>query len=80
MQLLAISVDEVMTRDVVTCSPQDKLMDAMKLMSDHNIRHLPLTEDGVLKKVISHRDLMQVALKQFGLTMRFVDEYLESNA
>ena len=76
---LALSVEDVMTRDVVTCLPQDSLMDAMKLMSEHNIRHLPIVEDGILKKVISHRDLMKVAIKQFGLTMRFVDDYAKSN-
>ena len=67
-----------MTRDVVVCSPQDSVMDAMKLMSEHNIRHLPLVEDGILKQVISQRDLMKATLKQVRLTMRFVDEYAKS--
>ncbi len=76
---LALSAEDVMTRDVVVCSPQDTVMDAMKLMSENNIRHLPLVEDGILMKVISHRDLMKVAIKQFGITMRFVDDYAKSN-
>ena len=74
----ALTVKDVMTRDVVVCSPQDTVMNAMALMSEHNIRHLPLVEDGILKKVISHRDLMHVSIKQFRLTMRFVDEYVNS--
>ncbi|MDH3672403.1 MAG: CBS domain-containing protein [Gammaproteobacteria bacterium] len=76
---LALSVEDLMTRDVVVCSPQDTVMDALKLMSEHNIRHLPLIEDGILKKVISQRDLMKATLKQVRLTMRFVDDYAKSN-
>ncbi len=77
-EALAVSVEDLMTRDVVVCSPKDTVMDAMKLMSEHNIRHLPLVEDGVLKKVISQRDLMKATLKQIRLTMRFVDDYAKS--
>ncbi len=76
---LALSVEDLMTRDVVVCSPHDTVMNAMKLMSEHNIRHLPLIEDGILKKVISQRDLMKATLKQIRLTMRFVDDYAKSN-
>ena len=76
---LTLSVEELMTRDVVACSPRDTVMEAMKLMSEYNIRHLPLVEDGILKKVISQRDLMKATLKQLRLTMRFVDDYMKSD-
>jgi CBS domain-containing protein len=76
---LTLGVEDLMTRDVVVCSPKDTVMDAMKLMSEHNIRHLPLLEAGILKKVISQRDLMKATLKQIRLTMRFVDDYAKSN-
>ena len=75
---LKLSVESLMTRDVVVCSPQDTVMDALKLMSENNIRHLPLIEGRTLKKVISQRDLMKATLKQIRLTMRFVNEYAKS--
>ena len=75
---LALNVENLMTRDLVVCSPQDTVMGALKLMSEHNIRHLPLIEGGILKKVVSQRDLMKATLKQIRLTMRFVDDYVKS--
>lgn len=38
-------VEEVMSRDVITLSPQDKIESALKLLNEHRIRHIPITND-----------------------------------
>ncbi|WP_225890040.1 CBS domain-containing protein [Indioceanicola profundi] len=39
-------VSEIATRLVFTCRPDDPLTTAMDLMASHNIRRLPVVEDG----------------------------------
>jgi len=39
-------VEEVMTREVVTCRPEDDLQKALDVMSEHQLRRIPVVEDG----------------------------------
>ena len=56
-------VADVMTRDVITVDISNDLAQAVSVMSEHDIRHLPVLEDGVrLAGVISDRDLRQLSL------------------
>jgi acetoin utilization protein AcuB len=52
-----VTAADVMTEAPLTVAPAD----ATKLMSDHQIRHLPVVEDGVLVGMLSERDLLPVA-------------------
>lgn len=56
---LNLKVSAVMTKEVVTCAPQDKLDDVLSVMSHRRFRHLPVVEDGALAGVISMTDLMR---------------------
>ena len=47
-----------MSTDVVSCSVETQLSDALKLMGRHKIRHLVVTEDGVATAVVSIRDVL----------------------
>lgn len=50
------TVNDVMTRSVISCDPNDKIVDVMEIMSGKNIRHIPVLEDGRLKAMLSIRD------------------------
>jgi CBS domain-containing protein len=52
-------VRDVMTADVVTCAPGDRVDDMMTVMSNRRFRHLPVVRDGELCGVISMTDLMR---------------------
>jgi CBS domain-containing protein len=54
----ATSVGEIMTDRVIACSPGASLEDAHKLMSENNIRHLPILKGSVPLALISSRDLL----------------------
>lgn len=56
-----IDVREVMTpsRDLVTLPPGATIAEAGRLMSQNQIRHIPvLSEDGQLVGIVSHRDIL----------------------
>jgi CBS domain-containing protein len=57
-------VEDVMTREVVTCSVKDKADHVMAVMSHRRFRHLPVVENGVLCGVISMTDLMRHRLDE----------------
>jgi CBS domain-containing protein len=53
----AIEVRDLMTKELITCSPRDSLEDAEKRMQGHQIRRLPVVEDGRLVGVLSLNDI-----------------------
>ena len=51
-------VAEVMTREVVTVSPETLLEAAVGLMQQHRIKRLPVLENGKLVGIVSRSDLL----------------------
>lgn len=74
LHLLPVSV--LMTREVITCSPENSLSDAARLMKKHNIRHLPVKQGDHLLGIISIRDVLEYRLDEIerksNLVMRFL--------
>lgn len=52
-------VREVMERDLITVTPDEKAEACMALMNRHRIRHLPVLRNGDLVGIISIGDLMK---------------------
>ncbi len=50
-------VADVMTRTVVTCSPDDSVAEVLYLMNANNIRHIPILDREVMVGIISIRDV-----------------------
>src|SRR4051794_19075484 len=46
--VLTRRVDELMTRDVATCSMRDTVDDLAEIMTTRRVRHLPVVHDGRL--------------------------------
>jgi CBS domain-containing membrane protein len=59
-------VADVMTRDVLTASPAQELVDLMPLFSDGGRHHLPVVEDGRLVGMVTQSDMV-AALFRAGL-------------
>jgi CBS domain-containing protein len=57
-------VGVVMTTDPVTVKASASMEEAMELMRRHNVRHLPVMDDGYLTGFLSLRDLMNHDLEQ----------------
>ena len=57
-ELDSIQVATVMTRELITASPEDQLAEVMDVMTENRIRHLPVLEGGRLVGIISIGDLL----------------------
>lgn len=65
--LLKMPVSNIMTRAVITCSPNDSLLGVAKVMSKRRIRHLPVSEGGKLIGLISIGDVLGQRLEEVEL-------------
>ncbi len=64
LETLDKSVRDLMTADVITCTADDRIAGVMALMASKHIRHLPVTDNGVLTGIISIRDIVQLRLEE----------------
>jgi acetoin utilization protein AcuB len=54
-------IEEIMKKDVVTLSPSNTVKDALEIMLENKIRHLPIiTEDRTVVGIITDRDLKEI--------------------
>ena len=62
-----IPVKEIMTRDVITVSPDDIIEDAAKILRDNKIGGLPVVEQGELVGIITVSDILKAFLDMMGI-------------
>lgn len=63
--LLARPVSAVMTRNVVTGSPQDDLQSVLRTMTEKHFRHLPIMDQGRLAGIISIGDVVKAQITEY---------------
>ena len=62
--VLDLRISDVMTKDVVTCTPADDANDVMGVMKGNRIRHVPVVTDGRVINMVSARDAMVAMLEE----------------
>ena len=62
-ELQALRVGDVMTRRVLTVSPDDEILAAGALMAERRIRHLPVVQDGMVMGIVGLRDVTRSLLE-----------------
>ncbi len=62
--VLILTAREIMTAPVITISPDDSVAEAMELMTDRRIRHLPVIDSGVLVGIVSIGDLVKRRIEE----------------
>ncbi|MBX3322049.1 MAG: CBS domain-containing protein [Phycisphaeraceae bacterium] len=70
------SVREIMTADVLTCSPKTSISQAKAVMRDRRIRHLPVCEHDRLVGIISIGDLNAFENHQLCTTLDMLEAYI----
>jgi len=60
---LRVRVRDLMTRSVITCTPETTIPKALSLMAVHRIRHLPVVRDTKILGLISIRDVLEFRLE-----------------
>jgi len=53
----ATSVEDVYSRDLVSVAPDNDLEEALGLMARHQVRRLPVVEDGRLVGIVAQADI-----------------------
>src|SRR5580765_402874 len=72
-------VAEIMSTDLPSIKPTDTVEHCMQLMTEKNIRYLPVFENELLAGVISMSDVVKQTILQQQETINHLDSYIHSN-
>jgi acetoin utilization protein AcuB len=64
--LSKLTIEKVMTKDVITVSETEVVEEAARTMADNSISCLPVTRGGLLVGIITVKDLFQMFVTAFG--------------
>lgn len=71
-------VCDIMTTKCITVSPQVRTRDALALMSQKGIRHLPVVDGDKVLGMISIRDIMFDIIADHEMTISHLEHYITS--
>jgi len=70
------SVEEIMTSNLFVVGPRDSNQFCMQLMTEKNLRHLPVLEDGKLIGLLSIRDLVRAITAEQESLIQHLEQYI----
>ena len=70
-------VREIMTANVLVISPQTRTRECMAIMSEKNIRHLPVVDGDTVVGMLSIRDLMNDIIADHEFTISQLESYIK---
>jgi CBS domain-containing protein len=73
-----IKVSEIMSSDLPSVNPADSVDHCMQLMSDHNIRYMPVFDDNKLAGIISINDVVTETILSQKETISQLENYIHS--
>lgn len=71
-------VNDIMTRDFPELKPADTVEYCMQLLTENNIRYLPVFENGSLQGIISISDVVSETIIMQQQTIDHLDSYINS--
>ncbi|HEX5403701.1 MAG TPA: CBS domain-containing protein [Pseudonocardiaceae bacterium] len=74
--LLSATVGEIMTADVLTCSPEDTVDHLAEVMTERRIRHVPVLRDGELVGIVSIGDVVKSRISQLETDREQLESYI----
>jgi CBS domain-containing protein len=75
-ELLSATVGEIMTRNVLTCTPEDTVDGLAETMTDRRIRHMPVLLDGRLAGIVSIGDVVKSRISQLESDREQLESYI----
>ena len=69
-------IEEVMTSDMVTVTPQHTIENCMKMMTDQRIRHLPVLVGDEVKGIVSIGDVVKFIIEDQKQTIDALQSYI----
>lgn len=71
-----VLVGEIMSKDLVTITPETSLDDCMKLMTEKRIRHLPVLLNGKLCGIVSIGDVVKYLVVEKDFKIKNLETYI----
>ena len=69
-------VEEIMTASVICVSPRTKARECMALMTEKQIRHLPVLDEGRVIGMVSIRDIVSDIIADQDFTIEQLEHYI----
>lgn len=74
--LMNLKVEDIMTRRVKYCAPDDSLKQVMSIMTQRRFRHMPVMDDDGLCGIVSIGDVVKQRLEEAELETNVAREVL----
>jgi CBS domain-containing protein len=71
------SVREIMTPNPILVTPESEIRECMRLMTDHQVRHLPVVDNGLLAGVVSIGDVVKWIIEDQADSIQFLERYIK---
>jgi CBS domain-containing protein len=71
-------LNDVMTKNLLTVSPDTTIGDCMNIMTDRHIRHLPVLNNGEATGMISIGDVVKFIIQDQQQTIQQLESYISS--
>lgn len=71
-----VTVDDIMTREVISVDESTTIESCMFLMHENKIRHLPAVENGTLVGIITVGDLLKFNLQRQSMEIEELESYI----
>ena len=72
-----ITVSDVMTKEVVTATPEDTLEQVMSIMTKHHIRHIPVMGNDKIVGVLALGDIINALLDKSLFQNKLLKRYIK---
>jgi CBS domain-containing protein len=69
-------VKEILSRDVITVTPQSSVEECMKLMTEKRVRHLPVLDGASVAGIVSIGDLVNFIISAQDATIEQMERYI----
>ncbi|HOP14973.1 MAG TPA: CBS domain-containing protein [Gammaproteobacteria bacterium] len=73
-----IPVTEIMTAQVLCTHPEQTIEEAMALMTEKRVRHLPVVTNGQITGVVSIGDLVKAVISEQQFLIQQLENYITS--
>jgi CBS domain-containing protein len=74
----ATEVREIMSSPVLIVEPDTDIDEALALMTDRRIRHLPVVAEGRLEGLVSIGDLVKYKTREQSFQIKYLEEYISA--
>lgn len=73
-------VKEVLSREIISVTPEDTIEECMRLMTEHRVRHLPVLNGEELAGIVSIGDLVNWTISAQDATIAQMEQYIAGGA